>query len=104
MRGEEEFIQAAMRLRANAPQAWDEFVAVTRKLAAIKAAELVRAPHETIYQMQGQARAWEEIATMMVEAPTKALKAEEKKRGRDANPNPSGPPRQSGAAGYPPPG
>ena len=86
MRGENEFIQAVMRLRASAPQAWDEFVACVRTLSAIKATELVRAPHETIYQMQGQARAWEEIATMILEAPKKAEKAEEIRRGRAPGP------------------
>lgn len=86
MRGEGELIQAAMRLRANAPTVWDEFVMSVRTLAAVKAAELVRAPHEAIYQMQGQARAWEEIATMLMEAPKKAEQAEEKRRNGPRSP------------------
>lgn len=85
MRGEDELIPAVMRLRGAAPQAWDEFVMVMRKLSAIKAAELVRAPTETIHQVQGQARAFEDIVTMFMEAPKKAERAEEINRGRAAS-------------------
>jgi adenine-specific DNA methylase len=91
MRGEEELIPAVMRLRAAAPQAWEEFVLVIRRLAAIKAAELVRAPTETIHQMQGQARAFEDIAQMLVEAPRKAQRGEELRDGKRAAAQ-SGPP------------
>jgi hypothetical protein len=80
--GENELIDAVMRLRGAAPDAWEHFVLTMRRLAAIKAAELVRANYESVYQMQGQARAYEEIASMLVEAPRKAAKAEELRNGR----------------------
>lgn len=82
MRGEDELIPAVLRLRGAAPQAWDDFVLVMRKMSAIKAAELVRAPPDAIHQMQGQARAFEEIVAMLIEAPIKAERAEEIRRGR----------------------
>jgi len=82
VRGEEELIPVLMRLRGAAPQAWDEFVMAMRRMAAIKAAELVRAPTETVHQVQGQARAWEDIVEMLINAPKKAERAEELRRGR----------------------
>ena len=82
MKGEEELIDAAMRLRANAPQAWDDFVEVMGRLSTIKAAELVKAPAESVQQMQGQARAFADIVEMLTDAPRKAAKAEEIRRGR----------------------
>lgn len=82
MRGEEDLIPIVMRLRGSAPQAWDEFVGVIRRMAAIKATELVRSPTETIHQMQGQARAWEELAQILLDAPKRAVKAEEIRDGR----------------------
>jgi len=86
VRGEEHLIDAVMRLRGAAPQAWEDFVKAMRTLSAIKASELVRAPTESIHQMQGQARAFADIVDMLVDAPKKAAKAEEMKRdGRAAN-------------------
>jgi len=73
--GEGELIEVVMRLRGAAPDAWEQFILVMRKLAAIKATELVRANHESIYQMQGQARAFEDIVSMLITAPQKAAKA-----------------------------
>lgn len=90
MRGEEHLIPVVMRLRAAAPQAWDEFVKVMDLLATVKAAELVKAPTETVHQVQGQARAFDDIASMLREAPMKAQKAEEVRHGKRAT-NQSGP-------------
>jgi hypothetical protein len=84
MRGEEQLIPVVMRLRAAAPYAWDEFVKAMVMLAAVKAAELVKAPTETVHQVQGQARAFDDIANMLREAPMKAQKAEEQRHGKRA--------------------
>lgn len=84
MRGEEDLIRVVMRLRAASPQAWDDFVKVMGMLAAVKAAELVKAPTETVHQVQGQARAFDDIASMLREAPMKAQKAEEVRHGKRA--------------------
>ena len=91
MRGEEALIDAVMRMRAAAPQSWDEFVGVMGQLSAIKAAELVKAPAE-VQQMQGQARAFADIVEMLTDAPKKAAKAEEIRRGRTATRSQSGAP------------
>jgi hypothetical protein len=92
MRGEEELISVVMRLRAAAPQAWDDFIDAMKGLYGVKAAELVRAPTESVHQMQGQARAFEDIVEMLTDAPKKAAKAEEIRRGRSATRPQSGAP------------
>lgn len=92
MRGEEELIDVVMRLRGAAPQAWDDFVRTMGSLSATKAAELVKAPAESVQQMQGQARAFVDIVEMLTDAPRKAEKAEEIRRGRTATRSQSGAP------------
>jgi hypothetical protein len=84
VKGEDQLISAVMRLRGAAPDAWDDFVKVMRMLSAIKAAELVKAPPDAIHQMQGQARAFDEMVGMFMEAPQKAHRAEELRRARAA--------------------
>lgn len=80
MKGEEELILAVMRLRGAAPGDWESFVAIMRKLAAIKASELVRATPDMLQTAQGFARAYEEIAMALVDAPAKFERAQQNGR------------------------
>lgn len=63
------FIEAVMELRGRAPREMELFIVALKQVADQKAIELVRAPVESIYQLQGQARALSELVRMVEGAP-----------------------------------
>lgn len=70
-----QFYDACCRLREAAPHAWNDFTNALRFLTASKAADLVKAPAETIFMVQGQARGYNELLQMMLNAPSVIEKA-----------------------------
>jgi hypothetical protein len=62
-------VDAAMRLRASAPEAWAEFVAAMREYAAGQASEMVRCSPEMLHKAQGMALTATEIAMTLHNAP-----------------------------------
>ena len=66
----ERLIKAAMALRAEAPQGWEEFVGAMREHAASSAAEMVRCDPAMLVRAQGMAIAINEISNALSNAPT----------------------------------
>lgn len=62
-------VNAAMRIRARAPEEWAEFVAAMREYAAIQANEMVRCPPEMLNKAQGMAQTATDLAMTMHNAP-----------------------------------
>lgn len=62
-------VNAAMRLRAESNEAWQEFVMAMREYAAASTAEMLRAPPEALQRAQGIALAANDIATTLMNAP-----------------------------------
>jgi len=63
-------IKAAMALRAEAPQGWEEFVGAIREHAASSAADMVRCTPDQLPRAQGMAIACNELANALNHAPT----------------------------------
>jgi hypothetical protein len=62
-------VKAAMALRAESPEVWDQFVLAVREYAAGTTAEMLRCPLDMLQRAQGMALQANEIATIMHEAP-----------------------------------
>jgi hypothetical protein len=62
-------VDAAMRLRAHAPEDWAEFVAAMREYAAAQASEMVRCSPEMLNKAQGMAQTATDIAMTLHHAP-----------------------------------
>jgi hypothetical protein len=69
MPGDAHLAAAALRLRAAAPDAWEEFLMAVREYAAIAASEMVSCPPELLLRAQGMAIASHEIMKVLVNAP-----------------------------------
>lgn len=78
MSGDEALIAAAMRLRAAAPQAWDEFLGALRVNAARAMQEMVGAPSDLVFKAQGRAMAHQELVARLLAAPDIQAKHEQK--------------------------
>jgi hypothetical protein len=83
----ERMVKAAMALRAEAPQGWDEFVMSMREHAATQTAEFLRCAPEMLTRAQGMAIAANEIATSLANAPALYDKLQGQKDGRPQNRN-----------------
>jgi hypothetical protein len=70
-------VEAAMRLRAESSEGWNEFVLAMREYSAATTTEMLRCPPETLPRAQGMALAAHDIATTLMTAP----KLYEKARG-----------------------
>lgn len=62
-------IDAALELRGEAPQAWEQFVLAVREYAAATTTEMVRCPPELLMRAQGMALAANDISTTLQNAP-----------------------------------
>ena len=62
-------VDAAMRLRAQSPEVWEQFVYAMREYAATQSAEMVRCPPELLLKAQGMALTATDIATTLMQAP-----------------------------------
>jgi hypothetical protein len=62
-------VYAAMRLRGEAPEAWDEMVAAVREYAAATTSEMVKCPVELLMRAQGMSLAANDLATTFMNAP-----------------------------------
>jgi hypothetical protein len=80
-------IRAAMALRAEAPQGWEEFVTAMREHAAAQTAEFVRCAPDMLARAQGMAIAANEIAVSLANAPAIYDKLQGQKDGRPQNRN-----------------
>ena len=64
-----QMVVAAMRLRANAPQAWNDFVLAIREYSAHVAMDMVKCPPEQLPRAQGMAQLANEMTTTLMNAP-----------------------------------
>ena len=62
-------VDAALELRGEAPQAWENFVLAVREYAAATTTEMVRCPPELLMRAQGMAIAANEISATLQTAP-----------------------------------
>lgn len=62
-------IDAAMRLRAAAPESWEGFVFAMREYAAAQASAMVSCPPESLNKAQGMALTANDIAQTLMNAP-----------------------------------
>lgn len=62
-------VNAAMRIRARAPEEWAEFVVAMREYAAAQATEMVRCSPEVLNKAQGMAQVATDIAMTLHNAP-----------------------------------
>jgi hypothetical protein len=62
-------VVAAMRLRSEAPDAWEGFVVALREYAAMITSDVLVAPTDQVVRSQGMAIAATRIAQTLVEAP-----------------------------------
>lgn len=62
-------VEAAMRIRGQSHEAWDEFVMAMREYAAAQTAEMLRAPPEMLLKAQGMAVTANDISTTLLNAP-----------------------------------
>jgi hypothetical protein len=62
-------VEAAMRLRGEAPESWDEFVLAMREYAAATTSEVVRCPPELLLRAQGMALCANDLAMTLLNAP-----------------------------------
>jgi hypothetical protein len=69
MPGTAKLIDAALELRGEAPQAWDQFVLAVREYAAATTTEMLRCPPELLMRAQGMAMAATDISTVLLNAP-----------------------------------
>jgi hypothetical protein len=61
-------VETAVRLRAAAPETWEEFVMAIREYAAASTTEMLRAPPEMLLKAQGMALCANDIATTLLNA------------------------------------
>jgi hypothetical protein len=69
MASQARLVDAAMRLRAQAPEGWEEFVFAMREYAAAQTAEMVKCPLEMLQKAQGMAHTANDLAQTFQNAP-----------------------------------
>jgi hypothetical protein len=86
LRGDDQLVDAWMRIRAASIPAADQFLEALRYAAALRATELVQAPVETIQMVQGIARGYADLFKVLNNAPAVYEKSQElKHNARHAN-------------------
>jgi hypothetical protein len=60
---------AAMRVRGEAPGAWETFLLAVREHSAMTAMEMVKCPPENLPRAQGMAQMAQELTTTLMNAP-----------------------------------
>lgn len=74
MISQDRLIKAAMALRAEAPAGWEEFVMAVRERAAATSQEFMRCSPDMLQRAQGMAIEANELAVLLMNAPTLAEK------------------------------
>jgi len=62
-------VTAAMALRSEAPEAWQQFLFALREAAAAQTIEVVKCPPEMLLKAQGMAVIMNDLATTLMNAP-----------------------------------
>ncbi len=62
-------VVAAMRVRGEAPAAWEAFLLAVREFSAMTAMEMVKCPPEHLARVQGMAQMANDLTTTLLNAP-----------------------------------
>lgn len=79
-------VQAAMRLRAASPAAWEEFLQAMRHYQAQLVGQMVSVDPSMLLKAQGMAQMMTELTSTLMDAPKITEKAQEYQNGRRSHP------------------